>query len=246
MLCSIPVRFTVLVAVPCWLAACSGDSEPEPLEQCFEPTLLIDVCDPAGNFSIDSVNELFPLDVGAKTVIEGEEEDELVRVELTVLDQTEVVNGVTTRVVEAREYIDDELYEIALDFYAVASDGTVCYFGEDVEFYEGGEVVNHDGTWRAGINGARPGIIMPASPQVGQSFFQESAPDVAIDMSRVDAIGLSVDLAGQTYDNVVRLMDSNPIDGQEGCDEEEEKLFVPGIGLAGDTVKRMISHTPAD
>ncbi len=57
-----------------------------------------------------------------------------------------------------------ELYEVARDFYAVAADGTVCYFGEDVDFYENGVVANHDGTWRAGVDDALPGIIMPGTP----------------------------------------------------------------------------------
>jgi hypothetical protein len=85
---------------------------------------------------------------------------------------------------------------------------------------------------------------MPATPAVGQSYFQEHAPDVAIDMARVDAVGLDLALAGTAYSNVVRIMDSNPLEGQEGCDEEEEKIFVPGIGLAGDTVMLLKSFTP--
>jgi hypothetical protein len=151
---------------------------------------------------------------------------------------------VTTRVVEAKEILDGELYEIAYDFYAIAEDGTVCYLGEDVEFYENGELANTKGTWRAGVGEAQPGILMPASPMVGQSFFQEHAPGQALDMSRVDATSLEVRVGGQSRQGLVRMMDSNPLDGQQGCDEEEEILFAPGIGQVKDTVLELVSFTP--
>ncbi len=235
-----------LAALTCAALApgCSSD-DTEPLDQCFEPTVSLDVCDPSGTFTIDSTNDWFPLVVGNHTVLEGSEDGELVRVEIKVLDETEVVAGVTTRVVEASEFVDDELYEVARDFYAVAADGTVCYFGEDVDFYENGVVANHDGTWRAGVDDALPGIIMPGTPAAGQSFFQEQAPD-ARDMARVVETGLTRTLGGQSYDDVVRMLDSNPLDGAEGCDEEEEKLYAPGVGLAQDTVKIMLSFTPGN
>ncbi len=238
-----PVVLGAGVSLLATLAGCSGNGS-EPLDQCFEPTLAIDVCDPSGSFSTVSTHAHFPLVVGNKAVIEGLEDGELVRVEITVLDETELVDGVTNRVVEAREFINDELYEIALDFYAVASDGTVCYFGEDVEFYEDGERINTDGSWRAGIEGAEPGIIMPSTPAAGQKFFQENAPGVAMDMARVDAIGLELSLAGTSYSDAIRMLDSDPLDGQVGCDDEEEKLYVPGVGLAGDTVKTLKAFTP--
>lgn len=223
------------------LVGCSDD---EPLDQCYEPTVELAVCDPSGSFSLGNGHAYFPLVVGNATVLEGEEDGEQLRLEITVTDQTEEVAGVTTRVVEARELIDGELYEIAYDFYAVAADGTVCYFGEDVEFYENGQLANTNGSWRAGVDGAMPGIIMPASAAAGQRFFQENAPGIALDMSRVDAIDLDVTVGGQPRQAVTRMMDSNPLDGQQGCDEEEEKLFAPGIGLIKDSVIELVSFTP--
>jgi hypothetical protein len=103
-------------------------------------------------------------------------------------------------------------------------------------------VANHAGTWRAGVNGAKPGVIMPAKPTTGQVYFQESAPGVAADMGRVSATDTTLTAAGTTYTNVVNIKDSNPL---ETCEQEEEdKLYVAGIGEAGDTVKKLISFTP--
>ena len=68
-------------------------------------------------------------------------------------------------VLEHRTYHEGVIHEIAYNFYVETTDGTVCYFGEDVEFYDAsGDFANTDGTWRAGESGSLPGVIMPASP----------------------------------------------------------------------------------
>ncbi len=221
-----------------------GDGGGDPWPQCFEPSVEVAACDPAtATFSLASTNPYYPLVVGNSVVLEGMEDGVLIRVERTVLPDTETVAGVETHVLEAIEYLDDEIYEVARNFYVEASDGTVCYFGEDVDFYENGRVVNNDGSWRAGVDGAKPGIIMPASPAAGDGYYQENAPGIALDMGRVDAVGLSETFGTMSYDDVIRVMDSNPIDDEDAC-SEEEKLYVVGIGEAADTVKRMIAFTP--
>jgi hypothetical protein len=211
---------------------------PTTTAQCFDTTLDLARCDPAvATFSLASTNLYYPLLVGSRVVLEGEEDDEFLRVERTVLDETEIVAGVETRVLEHREYIDGEIHEIARNFYVEASDGTVCYFGEDVEFYEDGVLVDMHGTWRAGVDGAQPGIIMPASPMVGDAYFQENAPGEAIDQGRVFATGQSRTINGVPYDDLLVIYDSNPL---EDCDEEEEKVYAPGIGEIVDEVLQIV------
>lgn len=101
---------------------------------CPETNVDISVCDPeVGMFSLVIDNGFFPLVVGAETVLEGVDDEGVeIRVEISVLDETEEVAGVTTRVVVETEFEDGELVEISRNFYAQAPDGTVCYFGEDV------------------------------------------------------------------------------------------------------------------
>ena len=217
-------------------AACGDAGEP-----CYPTTVDVMRCDPAtATFSLASTNMYYPLRVGSEAILEGAEDGELIRIERRVLADTEVVLGVTTHVLEARELVDGALYEVARNFYVEASDGTVCYFGEDVQFFENGQVVNMNGSWRAGVGGALPGIIMPASPKVGDAYFQENAPGIAIDMGRITSTTTSVTFMGTSYTNAVTVMDSNPLDT---CDEEEAKFYLPMIGEAGDTVKTLISFT---
>ncbi|MCA9659229.1 MAG: hypothetical protein KC486_12865 [Myxococcales bacterium] len=236
-LLTIPIlTVSLLSPVLLSLPACSAAAE-----QCYEPTLDAAQCDPASvEFSLASTNPYYPLIVGSAVVLEGMDGDEFIRVERVVLPDTEVVAGVETHVLEHKEFVDGELHELARNFYVEAADGTVCYFGEDVDFYEGGAVANHDGTWRAGQDGAKPGIIMPATPAAGQAYFQESAPGEAIDQGQVEGYA-AMNIGGQDYDAVLTVLDINPLDG---CDEPEPKRYVPGIGEVGDVAVVLMEFTP--
>jgi hypothetical protein len=207
---------------------------------CFDTTLEAALCDPdLVTFTLESTNPYYPLFVGLQTVLEGEEDGEVIRVERVVLEDTEIVAGVETHVLEHKEFIDGEIHEIARNYYVEATNGTVCYFGEDVEFYEDGVLVDVHGSWKVGVDGAKPGIIMPAMPSVGDAYFQENAPGVAIDLGRVSDIGVSRTIGGVMYDDVVVIQDSNPM---EGCDAEEEKVYAPGIGEIVDDVLEVVGE----
>ncbi len=211
---------------------------------CPEINTSIQACDPVtgGPFSLDGANEFFPLVVGNESVLEGIDEDDEgeeveIRIESTVLDETEMVAGVETRVVEEAEFEDDELVEVARDFYAVLPDSTVCYFGEDVDNYEDGMVVDNEGSWRAGENGNKPGIIMPGDPQVGQVYMQESAPGVAEDQAENIALGEELDVPFGVFDDTLNVEDCNPLDKSA----KDEKVYVSGIGIAKDEAAELVS-----
>jgi hypothetical protein len=207
-------------------------------EVCPETTLDIAVCDPAaGPFSVDINNEFFPLAVDSKWVLEGEEDDETIRLEITVPGDTEEVAGVTTLVMVETEFEDGELIEVSRNFFAQAPDGTVCYFGEDVEIYEDGEVVSNEGEWRAGENGNLPGIFMPAEPEVGDVFRQEFAPGVAEDQAEVIAFDETIDVPAGIFDHTLTMEDCNPL--EDGA--KDQKVYVRGIGLAIDEAAELIS-----
>lgn len=224
------MRSTVAGLLVSLAASASGCAKSQPAP-CFPVTVPEDVCDPErASFGLASTNPYYPLTVGLRVVLEGSDGDETVRIEREVLPDTEVVAGVETHVLEHREYVDGELVEVARNFYVEATDGTVCYFGEDVDNYRDGQVADHAGSWRAGENGARPGIIMPADPQPGDAYYQENAPGVAEDQGEVQGYGTET-IGGQSYDDVLTILDGNPL---EGCDELEPKKYVPGIGEAAD------------
>ena len=84
---------------------------------------------------------------------------------ISVLDETETIDDIETRVIEEREYKDGKLIEVSRNFFAMAEETKdVFYFGEDVDDYIDGQITGHSGHWRAGKDGARAGLYMPGKP----------------------------------------------------------------------------------
>jgi hypothetical protein len=206
---------------------------------CPNVTLDISVCDPdTVTFSTTIDNEWFPLSADTELILEGVDDGETIRVEITVEDNTEMVAGVETLVMVETEYEDGELVEVSRNFIAQAADGTVCYFGEDVNDYDDGQLVGHEGQWRAGENGYQPGILMPASPQVGDTYYQEYAPGAAEDMGSVIAFGDPISVPAGDFTDTMTMEDCNPLEDAE----TDEKVYVRGIGLAIDEEAELISY----
>jgi hypothetical protein len=188
--------------------------------------------DPA-EFSATITNPLFPLSSVGPKVFEGTDTDpdtgEVLetRLESRVLPGTEVVAGVTVTVLEEQDYEDGELVEVALDYIAQHENGDVYYFGERVDNYEDGELKDHEGSWLAGEDGARPGVIMAASPEVGKTYEQELAPGIAEDKAEVLAVDETVTVPAGTYEGCVKTRDFNPL--EPGV--EETKWHCRGVGL---------------
>ena len=197
-------------------------------------------------FSSFGSNPYLPLWPGLSVLLEGEEEDdemELVEisVRVTVTTDTEVVDGVETRVVEERESEDGELVEVSRNYFAHCREtGAVWYFGEAVDDYEDGEIVGHEGEWRAGENGATAGILMPGTPINGARFFTEMAPGIAEDNSEVVGIHDTWDVPLGTYANVLEITDSSALDPEEA----DPKYYAPGIGLIQDEEFGLVELTP--
>ena len=219
----------------------NGGSAGENRGGCPETNTSITVCDPdTGVFSLTIDNAFFPLVVGDELVLEGEDDEgTFLEIMITVLDETEEVAGVTTRVVEEAEFEDGELVEISRNFFAQAEDGTVCYFGEDVDDFEDGQVVSNEGAWRAGEDGNLPGIIMPADPQVGMVFSQESAQGVAEDQAEILLFGETIEVPAGTFSDTMTMLDCNPLED----DSFDEKVYIRGIGLAIDEDAELLSFT---
>ena len=94
-----------------------------------------------------------------------------------VLNETKTVDGVVTRVVEEKEWKKGKLYEIARNYFAICEQTKdVFYFGEDVNFYENDKVVKTDGSWMAGKNGAKAGLMMPGSPKLNMKVLPGNCP----------------------------------------------------------------------
>jgi hypothetical protein len=173
----------------------------------------------------------FPATIGHQSVLEGEEHGEDVKVQITVLAMTRDVGGVTARVIEEREWVGGALLEVSWNYYAQAADGSICYYGEDVDIYEDGGIV-HDGAWCAS-NGNQPGIFLPAALTVGTRFRMEVAPDVAMDEGRIVGSGPVTTPYGRFWETL-RVREFNPLDGDVGF-----KVFARTFGLVVDDVVRL-------
>ena len=213
------------------LSACGGDDF-----EGFRPdeSLLFDLTfdSPAyftqSNFVTEIDNPFFPLVPGTTSVLEGENEDgETVRVTEEVLSEKKIVMGVATTVVLVKEWEDGELVEETRDWFAQDIDGNVWYFGEEVNDFEDGELVGHDGAWEAGVNDAVAGIQMPAVPEVGMFFRQESLPDEAEDMAEIISLNETLTVPFGTFENVMKTKEWDPLER----DSEEFKYWVEGIGF---------------
>jgi hypothetical protein len=201
----------------------------------FDPA----VCQPdAGGFTIEIDNAFYPLVVGQVSVFEGMEGDTLLHIEIEVLDETRDVAGVTTRVIEEREQEDGEIVEVSRNFFVQAADGTVCYYGEEVDIYENGEIVEHEGAWEAGVDGALPGVVMPAVPMAGQSFDQEVAPGIAEDHAEIVSLGDPVEVPAGMFDDTLRTEETTPL--EPGV--MEYKDYARGVGLLTDGPARLLSY----
>jgi hypothetical protein len=139
---------------------------------------------------------------------------------------------VWTRVIVEEEKENNELKEISRNYFAMCVPSRdVYYFGEDVDIYEDGRVVSHEGAWLAGRHGAEPGIIMPESAFIlGQRYYQEVAPGVALDRAEHVATDLEIDLQAGNFDDCVEVTETTPLEP----DSESTKVYCPGVGLVVD------------
>ncbi len=183
-------------------------------------------------------NPYFILEPGHQLVLEGGG----TKLEITVLDQTRKIDGVQTRVVEEREWKKGQLYEVARNYFAICEDTKdVFYFGEDVDFYENGKVVKHDGTWHAGVNGNKAGLMMPGTPKLQMRFYQELAPAIAMDRAEIVSLSETCKTPAGTFTACMKVKEGSSID----LLATEYKYHAPGVGLVADEDLRLIRYGPA-
>jgi hypothetical protein len=190
-------------------------------------------------------NPYLPLATLNQDVLEGTEEGEVVRVERTRKEGTKTftVSGqaVAAMIVEDREFIDGELAEVTLDYLAQADDGTVYYLGEDVDDYEDGQIVGHEGAWLYGVHTQTLGVIMPAQPKVEDKFQPENVPGITREDAEVVSLSETVIVPAGTYTNVLKIKETHP------AGEIEYKYYAPNVGVIKEEPEdgevNLISHS---
>ena len=196
--------------------------EPPVLPQGSEAVEL----DPA-DFVATIDNPFWPMAVGntwvyRETDAEGSEQ----KVEVTVTDATNVIIGITATVVHDVVSEDGDIVEDTLDWYAQDAAGNLWYLGEDTKEYANGEVASTEGSWTAGVDGAQPGIILPAQPEVGMTYRQEYYQGQAEDAAEILSLDEHVEVPAGTYDDVLQTKDYTPLDP----DVVEHKFYASGVG----------------
>lgn len=193
------------------------------LPQGSEPVTL----DPA-EFTTEIDNPYWPIKVGSRWVYrETDGEGAVLRVEVTVTDQTKTIMGIESRVVHDIVTEDGEVKEDTFDWYAQDADGNIWYMGEDTKEYENGKISSTKGSWEAGVDGAQAGIIVPADPQPGLSYREEYYKGEAEDAAEVLSLDARAKVPFGTFDHGLQTRNVTPLEP----DLIEEKLYARGIGM---------------
>ena len=197
------------------------------------------------DFSSTGANTYFILEPGYRLILGNEEEQDTEQLELviTVMNETKIVNGTETRVVEERETENGELVEISRNYFAACRPSNdIYYFGEEVDDYEAGEIISHEGAWLAGIDGARAGIIMPGKLEVGFKHYQEIAPGIAEDRAEIISLNETLETPAGVFTNVLKTEETNPLKPEE----REFKYYAPAIGLIQDETLQLLNYTSSN
>jgi len=217
------IIFALLSLIPLFASGCSNSSD-DTVTDVYNPSVV-----PA-NFTREIDNTYKPLKPGTTLIYEGEtDEGELETITYSVTDDTRTVMGVICVVVRDTVTIDGEPVEDTYDWFAQDNEGNVWYFGEDSGVYEDGKLVSKTGSWEAGVDGAKPGIVMYADPasHIGQEYRQEYYKGKAEDMGKVVGAGLTVTVGDAVYTDCIRTEDWTPLEP----DVLEYKYYAPDIGF---------------
>jgi len=152
------------------------------------------------------------------------------RLTVSILSETKTVDGVITGVLEEREEKNGQLIEVSRNFFGTdRNTGDVYYFGEDVDNYKDGKIINHESAWLAGKKGARFGLMIPGKPKMGDRFYQEIAPKVALDRVEVVSVDETVKTPAGTFHHCVHLRETTPLEA-----DVSHKYYAPGVGMIKD------------
>ena len=217
-----------ITALPISIAAALALAAPAsaattPLPQDGQPVTL----NPA-DFTANVTNPFFPLVPGTRMVYREQDAHGTIQKGVThVTKRTKLIaNGITARVVHDVVSENGEPVEKTFDWYAQDSAGNVWYLGEDTKEYENGKVVSTHGSFEAGVDGAQPGVIMPASPQVGMTYRQEFYAGEAEDEARILSLDEQAGVPFGHFTGVLMTKEINPLEPRH----VEYKFYARGVG----------------
>lgn len=197
-----------------------------PLHGPYSPVIV------PSNFTRLVNNRYWPLRPGTAYHYEGVRGATAQTDDEVVLRRTKRIIGVACTVVRDTVSEHGRAVERTLDYYAQDKQGNVWYMGEDSFELKSGHMVKASDSWLTGVDGAKPGIIMPATPKPGEAYRQEYYPPAeALDQARVLRYAASVTVPYGTYRHVLVTSERSPLEPQT-----EQKYYAPGVGELAERV----------
>lgn len=168
-------------------------------------------------------NKFFILKPGFQLQYDGEKGSSQT---ITVLNETKLVDGVETRVVEKREFEDGKLSSVNRTYMALdKSNNNLYLFGEDIDEYEDGKLTGHEGSWTAGEDGARFGLMLSGAPETGQRYYQNQAPKKSMDRAEVISLGNKMTVPAGTFENCLKTVETTDLDSSK-----DVNYYAPEVG----------------
>ena len=225
-----PILAVTVALLVFLVVACSGRSQQasDPsaaataLPKGSQPVKL----DPA-QFTTQIDNPYWPMAPGNRWLYRETDRGEVQRVEVVVTGKTKTIMGIQARVIHDKVTArDGALVEDTLDWYAQDAKGNIWYLGEDTKEYENGKVSSTEGSWQAGVDGAQPGILLPADPRPGLAYRQEYLEGQAEDAATVLSLKMRAKVPFGMFDHVLVTEDFTPLQPET----VEHKFYARGVG----------------
>jgi hypothetical protein len=184
------------------------------------------------NFAAVIDNRYLPYKPGTTFRFEGVRGTTPQTDEQVVLHATKRILGVTSTVVRDTVSEHGRAIERTDDWYAQDKQGNVWYMGEDSFDLKNGHFVKAGDSWKSGVNGAKPGIIMPAHPRPADAYRQEYYPrGKALDEARVLRLSGSLTVPYGAFKGLLVTSERSPLEPQT-----EQKYYAPGVGEIAERV----------
>lgn len=183
-------------------------------------------------------NRYFILEPGYRLILEGMDGKDTARLVVTVLPGVRTIGGIETRIVEEKETLNGQIVEISRNYFSFCKEsGSIFYFGEEVDIYEEGTIVSHDGAWMAeGENKA--GVMMPGNFLIGSRYYQEYAPGTAMDRAEIISTSESLVTPAGKFHNCLVVKETSPLEPNA----TGMKIYAPGIGMIKDDGLVLVNH----
>jgi hypothetical protein len=186
----------------------------------------IPVLPPRGDFVARIDNKYFPLRPGTTFLFGGTQQGKTRRVSVFVTHKTKMILGIRATVVLDQVLVGGRREEKTFDWYAQDKQGNVWYLGEDSFDFMKGKWVRSDGSWEAGVKGAKAGLVMKANPRVGEVYRQEYYAGHAEDMAKILSRNKSVAVTYGSFEHALETSEWTPL--ERGV--LEHKYYVKDVG----------------